>query len=115
LVPLLVGRDAGSPVTRFTDAIFIATEQRTAAHTALAVSRAGDIPWPAHSPDFSVCDYFLWGYLTSDVYLMKSQDIDELQNETKKEITAMTDNMVREAMRMSRDRLEQCRQGGGNS
>jgi len=101
LAPLPVIRDAGSPVTRFTNEIFVATEQWTAAHTALVVSRAGDIPWPARSPDLSVCDYFLWGYLTSKLYLMKSQDIDELQNEIKKEITAMTDNMVREAMRTS--------------
>jgi len=44
---------------------------------------------------------------------MKSQDFDELHNEIKKEITGMTDNMVREAMRTSRDRLEQCRRDGG--
>jgi hypothetical protein len=34
---------------------------------------------------------------------MKLQDFDELKNEVEKEITAMTDNMVREAMRTSRD------------
>jgi hypothetical protein len=25
------------------------------------ISFGGDVPWPAHSPDLSACDYFLWG------------------------------------------------------
>jgi len=29
------------------------------------ISRAGDVPWPARSPDLSACDYFLWGCLKS--------------------------------------------------
>jgi hypothetical protein len=44
---------------------------------------------------------------------MKPQDIDELKDAIKNEITAMTDNMVREAMRKSRDMLEHRRRDGG--
>ena len=25
------------------------------------ISRGGNVPWPARSPDLSACDYFLWG------------------------------------------------------
>jgi len=25
------------------------------------ISRGGDVPWPARSPDLSAYDYFLWG------------------------------------------------------
>ena len=59
LVPLSVRRDAGSSVTGLRDAILVAMQQWTAAHGALVISRGGDIPWPARSPDLSVCDYFL--------------------------------------------------------
>ncbi|GFG35630.1 hypothetical protein Cfor_02553 [Coptotermes formosanus] len=60
-----------------------------------------------------VCDYFLWGYFKSKVYLTKPRDIDEFKNAIKEEITAIPDNLVREAMRTLRDRPEQCRQDGG--
>ena len=48
------------------------------------------------------------------MYLTPPLDIYELQNAIKEEITATSDNMVREAMRTLRDRLEQCWQNGGN-
>jgi hypothetical protein len=32
------------------------------------ISRGGDVPWPAHSPDLSAYDYFLRGYLKSRVF-----------------------------------------------
>jgi hypothetical protein len=63
----------------------------------VVISKGGGIPWPACSPDLSVCDYFLWGYLQCKVYLMKPRDIDELKNAIKEEITATRD-MVRKAM-----------------
>jgi hypothetical protein len=47
------------------------------------------------------------------VYLTKPRDIDEFKNAIKEEITAIPDNLVREAMRTLRDRPEQCRQDGG--
>ena len=106
-----VRRDAGSSVTRLTDVIFVALEQWTAANGALVISREVDIPWPESSPHLPLCDYFLWGgYLTSKVYLMKPQHIDGLK---KNEIKAMTKNMVREAMKKSRDRLEHRRRDDG--
>jgi hypothetical protein len=33
-----------------------------------AISRFGDITWPARSPNLSACDFFLWGYLKSQVF-----------------------------------------------
>ena len=35
------------------------------------ISRGSDIPWLAHLPDLSACDYFLWGYLKSRVFISK--------------------------------------------
>jgi len=35
------------------------------------ISRGGDVPWTARSPDLSACGYFLWGYLKSKVFISK--------------------------------------------
>jgi len=35
------------------------------------ISRSGDVPWTARSPDLSACGYFLWGYLKSKVFISK--------------------------------------------
>ena len=32
------------------------------------ISRCGDITWPARSANHSACDFFLWGYLKSQVF-----------------------------------------------
>ena len=32
------------------------------------ISRFGDIPWPPRSPDLTVCEFFLWGYVNDIVY-----------------------------------------------
>ena len=33
------------------------------------ISLRGDISWPARLPDLNPCDFFLWGYLKSKVYI----------------------------------------------
>jgi hypothetical protein len=109
LVPLPVRRDAGWSVTGLTDDILVAMGQWTAAHGVLVIAKGEDIAWPARSPNLSVCDYVLWGYLKSKVNLTKPRDIDEFNNAVKEKSAATPDSMVREAMRTSRDRLEQCR------
>jgi hypothetical protein len=43
------------------------------------ISRFGDIPWPPKSPDLSVCDFFLWGYLKNRVYTTRPRTLDELK------------------------------------
>lgn len=35
---------------------------------ACLVSRKGDVEWPPRSPDLSICDFFLWGYLKEKVF-----------------------------------------------
>ena len=39
----------------------------------------GDFPWPARSPDLSACDYFLWVYLKSRVFITKPRTKAELK------------------------------------
>lgn len=42
----------------------------------------GPIRWPPRSPDLSVLDFFLWGYLQNKVYSTRHRTIDELRNAT---------------------------------
>ena len=32
------------------------------------ISLRGDLPWPPRSPDLTVCDFFLWGYLKHKIW-----------------------------------------------
>jgi hypothetical protein len=78
------------------------------AHTARAsmvvvISLSGELPWPASSPDLSVCDYFLWGYLIAKVYTTRPRNI-----AMQKQISAITENMARRALENLGTRLEEC-------
>jgi len=44
------------------------------------VSLRGDIGWPPLSPDLSPCDFFLWGYIKSQVFQSRSQIIEALND-----------------------------------
>jgi hypothetical protein len=51
------------------------------------ISKNGDIPWLARSPDLFVCDFFLWGYLKSCVFQPPSpRNIQELKERIREEV-----------------------------
>ena len=77
------------------------------------ISRGGDVPWPARSPDFSVCDYFLWGYLESRVFICKPRTIAKLKQSVKEEIAAIPEQVTRRVMENLGVRLKQCLRNGG--
>ena len=49
------------------------------------ISRFGDVHWPSRLPDLSICDFFLWGYLKSRVYIKKPRTLDDLKNSIRQE------------------------------
>jgi hypothetical protein len=53
------------------------------------VSRFGDVPWPPRLPDLSACDFFLWGYLKSKVYVRKPRTVDDLKVPIREEIATV--------------------------
>jgi hypothetical protein len=59
------------------------------------ISRGSDVPWSAHSPDLSACDYFLWGYLKTKIFIAKPRTIQELKQRIKEEIAAIPEQMTR--------------------
>jgi len=77
------------------------------------ISRGGDVPWPARSPDLSAYDYFLWGYLKSRIFISKPRTIAEQKQNAKEEIAAIPEQMTRRVMGNLGVRLKQCLRNGG--
>ena len=77
------------------------------------ISRGGVVPWPARSPDLSACNYFLWGYLKSRVFISKPRTVAELKKSTKEEIAAIPDQMTLRVMENLGVRLKECLRSGG--
>lgn len=42
------------------------------------IGRNGPVLWPARSPDFNSCDFFLWGYLKNLVYATPVNSLEDL-------------------------------------
>lgn len=78
------------------------------------ISKHGDIEWPPRSPDLTACDYFLWGYLKSKVFVDKPRNIGELKMKIQQEITNIPLDMLRRVMQNFNIRLQECieRRGG---
>ena len=78
------------------------------------ISKNGDIHWPPRSPDLSICDFFLWGYLKSKVYARKPRNIDELKNKIKEEIASIPLEVIHRVVENIRNRLEECLKRDGH-
>jgi hypothetical protein len=72
------------------------------------ISRYGDIPWPARSPDLTPCDYFLWGYLKSEVFKHRPRTLQDLKDAIRLEVARIPQQMLRRVIQNFRSRLEQC-------
>lgn len=73
------------------------------------ISRHGDIGWPARSPDLSTCDFFLWGYLKSKVFMSPApHTIQELKNRIQNEIEQIPVEMLQRVMSDVSRRLAEC-------
>jgi hypothetical protein len=77
------------------------------------ISRGSDVPRPARSPDLSVCDYFLWGYLYTRVPISKHKTIVELKQNIKEEVAVIPKQMTHWVMEYLGVRLMQCLGNGG--
>lgn len=72
------------------------------------ISRFGDISWPARSPDLSVCDFFLWGYLKFKVFQSRPRDLLELKQRIAEEVQAIPQGMLERVFDAFFKRLEEC-------
>jgi hypothetical protein len=77
------------------------------------VSRNGDVNWPARSPDLTCCDFFLWGYLKSKVFVDRPHTLQELKNNITNEIRAIGPDVLHRVMQSFRSRLQECERQEG--
>jgi hypothetical protein len=74
---------------------------------------SANIPWPPHSPDLTMCDFFLWGYIKSLVYRRKLENVEEMKAAIIHAFARVTDEMREKAALDHRRRLAKCQQLDG--
>lgn len=69
-----------------------------------------DIEWPPRSPDLTPCDFFLWGYIKSKVYVTPPQSIEDLIQRIRTAFENLKENedLIRRAMRNMLIRTQTC-------
>ena len=58
------------------------------------IGRAGPTPWPPRSPDITPLDFFLWGFVKTQVYKFPVNDTDELKHRINEAFTNVTNDML---------------------
>ena len=56
----------------------------------------------------SACDFFLWGYLKSKVYVRKPRTVDDLKFSIREEIATVPQEMLVNVMQNFEERLRTC-------
>jgi len=78
------------------------------------ISRYGDITWPARSPDLSAYDFFLWGYLKSQVFKVPApHTVQELKHRIQQEVKRIPMEMLQRIKGDVRKRLTECLERNG--
>lgn len=68
-----------------------------------------NFPWPPRSPDLTVCDFFLWGYIKERVYARgMPATLQELRDAIQEECAAVPAEMCARACRSVTSRYEDC-------
>jgi len=67
----------------------------------------GNIAWPARSPQLTVPDFFLWGFLKDRVFRRRIMTIQELKQATVGEVAAIDEDLRRRAYSNFQTRLQQ--------
>jgi len=67
-----------------------------------------NIAWPARSPNLTVPDFFLWGFLKDRVFRRRIMTIQELKQATVDEVAATDENLWGRVYGNFQTRLQQC-------
>ena len=78
------------------------------------ISLRGDISWSIHSPHLNPCDFFLWGYLKSKVYINRPCSIEQLKDAICPEITTIPHEMTHQVIDYFHEHLRQCVDNNGS-
>ena len=78
------------------------------------IFRYGDITWPTRSPALSACDFFLWGYLNSQVFKAPSPHTgQELKHWIQQEVKRVPVEMLQRIVGDVHKRLTGCLERNG--
>jgi hypothetical protein len=77
------------------------------------LSRNADHNWPARSCNLTPCDFFLWGYMKSQVYENNPQSIPDLQEEIRHVIGYIEEQVCVKVITNFIDRVTTCRASRG--
>jgi hypothetical protein len=78
------------------------------------IGRCGPIRWPPRSPDITPCDFFLWGYLKSQVYQEPVHSIDDLKDRISNACASISHEMISKTLTEFRKRLTILEKNGGD-
>ena len=78
------------------------------------ISRFGDIPWLPRSPDLTPCDFSLWSYLKSRVYVTNPTNLQELRNNIYHEIAELSPDTLMKVMKTTKKRALICQRKRGD-
>ena len=81
------------------------TEILRAAFPGRLISRFGDLHWPARSPDLTVPDFFLWGFLKSRVYVNKPETLESLKENIRQECENLSPEVLARVMKNAINRV----------
>ena len=68
--------------------------------------------WPPRSPDLSPPDFFLWGALKGKAYANKPRTIQELENNIRREIAAISEDVLQATFANMKRRVRLCLDSG---
>ena len=78
------------------------------------ISRFGDLPWPLRSPDLSMCDFYLWGFLKSRVYAGKPCTLGESKTAICENIQELGEETLVKVETNFRKQLQICARENGH-
>lgn len=77
------------------------------------IGRGGEINWPARSPDLTILDFFLWGFIKDKVYDTRPQDMEDLRRKIREAFEMVTPDMLIRGHENTMFRLHYCRNAEG--
>lgn len=78
------------------------------------IATNGPVRWPPRSPDLTVLDFFIWGYVKERVYYPTAPaTLEILEERILRAFRCITPQMLQNALRETIERAEMCREHGG--
>ena len=68
--------------------------------------------WPARSPDITPLDFFLWGYVKTNVFKSEIKDIDDLKTKITEAVASVRPEMLVKTWTEVKSRLEMLAENG---